>query len=61
MLKKKIWVSFQRIEPFTQELLENRGLGSGIRKNTYSGVKKATDPGSGSATLDGGTLSLFVR
>jgi hypothetical protein len=58
----KIWANFQRIiELFTQKnCLKNMGLGSGIRdpesgKNLFwipdPGVKKAPDPGSGSATL----------
>ncbi len=46
MLKKKIWVSFQRIiELFTKELLKNRGLGSGIR-DPGSGKKPILNPGS---------------
>jgi hypothetical protein len=66
MLKKKIWANFQRmVEVFTQKnvqyALKYMGLGSGIRdpgsgKNLFRipdpGVKKAPDPGSGSATLD---------
>ncbi len=62
VLKKKIWANFQRImELFTQKIvkvLKNMGLGSEIRdpkKNLFRipdpGVKKAPDPGSGSATL----------
>jgi hypothetical protein len=67
MLKKKIWANFQRIvEVFTQKIfnmLSNIWVwdpGSEIRdpEKTYSGcripdpgVKKAPDPGSGSATL----------
>jgi hypothetical protein len=67
MLKKKIWDNFQRIvEVFTQKIfsmLSNIWVwdqGSGIRdpgsgKNLFRipdpGVKKAPDPGSGSATL----------
>ena len=69
MLKKKIWDNFQRIiELFTQEIVtklskiwfwdpgsEIRDPGSG--KNLFRipdpGVKKAPDPGSGSATLVG--------
>jgi hypothetical protein len=40
-LKKKIWVNFQRfIELFTQKIVKNMGLGSGIRK------KPIPDPGS---------------
>ncbi len=67
VLKKKIWANFQRIiEHFTQKIVnkllklwiwdpeyEIRDPGSG--KNLFripdSGVKKAPDPGSGSATL----------
>jgi hypothetical protein len=44
------------------------GLGSGIRKKTYSrsripnpGVKKAPDPGSGSATLSTRVACTFLR
>ncbi len=65
MLKKKIWASFQRIiELFTQKFLSlnSKKYGVGIRDprsgkkpipNLGSGsrVKKAPDPGSGSATL----------
>jgi hypothetical protein len=64
MLKKKIWASFQRIiELFTQKFvtklsaIKNMDLGSEIRDPLKSipdpgpGVKKALDPGSGSATL----------
>ncbi len=67
MLKKKIWANFQRIiELFYSKnchyALKNMGLGSGIwdprsgsGKNLLRipdpGVKKAPDPGSGSATL----------
>ncbi len=68
-LKKKIWANFQRIvEVFTQKIFnmlsniwvwdpgsEIRDPGSG--KNLFRipdpGVKKAPDPGSGSATLPG--------
>jgi hypothetical protein len=40
--------------------MKNMGLGSGIRKKTYPGsrVKKAPDPGSGSATLGGRTCAV---
>ena len=55
MLKKKIWVNFQRIiELFTQKIVTKLSKiwiwdpGSEIRD---PGVKKAPDPGSGSATL----------
>jgi hypothetical protein len=62
VLKKKIWANFQRIiELFTQKVSlssQKYGLGirdprSGIRKKPIPdpGVKKAPDPGSGSATL----------
>jgi hypothetical protein len=65
MLKKKIWANFQRIIEFLLKKLslssQKYGFGirdprSGIRKKTHSGsqnpgVKKAPDPGSGSATL----------
>ena len=65
MLKKKIWANFQRIvEVFNFQnfhyALKYMDLGSGIRdpgsgKNLFRipdpGVKKAPDPGSGSATL----------
>jgi hypothetical protein len=60
MLKKKIWANIQRIvEVFTQKIfnmLSNIWVwdpGSEIRKkpNPDPGVKKAPDPGSGSATL----------
>ncbi len=55
MLKKKIWANFQRIiELFTQKIVSKLSKiwvwdpGSEIRD---PGVKKAPDPGSGSATL----------
>ncbi len=50
MLKKKIWANFQRIiELFTQKIVSRHSKdGFGIRD---PGVKKAPDPGSGSATL----------
>ncbi len=43
--------------------LKSMGLGSGIRKKTYSGsrVKKASDPGSGSATLYLRINNLYLR
>ncbi len=61
MLKKIIWANFQRIiDFFTQKLSissQKYGFGirdprSGIRKKSIPdpGVKKAPDPGSGSAT-----------
>jgi hypothetical protein len=59
MLKKKIWDNFQL---FTQKIGTKLSKiwvwdpRSGIRKNPFripdSGVKKAPDPGSGSATLN---------
>jgi hypothetical protein len=59
MLKKKIWANFQRIvEVFTQKIfnmLSNIWVwdpGSGkFFRIPDPGVKKAPDPGSGSATL----------
>jgi hypothetical protein len=67
VLKKKIWANFQRIiELFAQKIVSKLSKvwvwdpGSGIRdpgsgKNLFRipdpGVKKAPDPGSGSATL----------
>jgi hypothetical protein len=67
MLKKKMWANFQRIiELFTQKIVNKLSKiwvwdpGSEIRdpEKTYSGsripdpgVKKAPEPGSGSATL----------
>jgi hypothetical protein len=72
MLKKKIWANFQRItELFTQTIVTKLSKiwvwdpGSEIRdavsgKNLFwipdPGVKKASDPGSGSATLIVGSL-----
>ncbi len=53
VLKKKIWENFQRIlELFTQKLSQSSQK-YGIRKKPIAdpGVKKAPDPGSGSATL----------
>ena len=60
VLKKRIWASFQRImELFTQKIVTKLSKiwvwdpRSGIRNKPISdpGVKKAPDPGSGSATL----------
>jgi hypothetical protein len=60
MLKKKIWANFQRIvEVFTQKffnILSNiwvwdPGSGKNLFRIPDPGVKKAPDPGSGSATL----------
>jgi hypothetical protein len=55
MLKKKIWANFQRIiELFTQKIVSKLSKiwvwdqGSKIQD---PGVKKAPDPGSGTATL----------
>jgi hypothetical protein len=66
VLKKKIWANFQRIiELFTKKIVKKLfkiwswDPGSEIRdpeKNPFRipdpGVKKASDPGSGSATLN---------
>jgi hypothetical protein len=54
MLKKKKLGQFSKnyktfTPKFVTNLSKNMGLGTGIRKNL--GVKKAPDPGSGSATL----------
>jgi hypothetical protein len=60
MLKKKIWPDFQRIkELFTHKIVTklskiwvwNPGSGKNIFRILDPGVKKAPDPGSGSATL----------
>jgi hypothetical protein len=60
VLKKKIWANFQRIiELFTtkivKKLLKIWSWDPGSEKNLFRipdpGVKKAPDPGSGSATL----------
>jgi hypothetical protein len=60
MLKKKIWPNFKRIiELFNQKIVSKlKYMGFGIQdpeKNLFRipdpGVKKAPDPGSGSATL----------
>jgi hypothetical protein len=60
MLKKKIWATFQRIaEVFTQKIFNmlsniwvwDRGSGKNLFRIPDPGVKKASDPGSGSATL----------
>jgi hypothetical protein len=65
MLKKKIWANFQRIiEVFTQKILtmlsniwvwdpgsEIRDPEKNLSRIPDPGVKKATDLGSGSATL----------
>ena len=72
MLKKKNWANFQRIiEVFTQKFSlssQKYGVGirdprSGIRKNLFRipdpEVKKAPDPGSGSATL--GAVIRFLQ
>jgi hypothetical protein len=69
VLKKTIWVSFQRIiELFTQKFVTKLSKiwvwdpRSGISKKPIPdqdpgpGVKKAPDPGSGSATLDSDDL-----
>jgi hypothetical protein len=60
VLKKKIWANFQRIiELFTQKIvtkfskirLRDPGSGKGFFRIPDPGVKKAPDPGFGSATL----------
>jgi hypothetical protein len=58
MLKKKIWANFQSLTQKIFNMLSNIWVwdpGSEIRdpEKTYSGsrIKKAPDPGSGSATL----------
>jgi hypothetical protein len=67
MVKKKIWANFQRIvEVFTQKIfnmlsniwiwdpgseIRDPGSGKNLFRIADPGVKKAPDPGSGSATL----------
>jgi WD40 repeat protein len=60
MLNKKIWANFQRIiEVFTQKNVSylskiwvwDAGSGKNLFRIPDPGVKKAPDPGSGSATL----------
>jgi hypothetical protein len=60
VMKKKIWANFQRIvELFTQKIVTKRskiwiwdpGSGKNLFRIPDPGVKKAPDPGSGSATL----------
>jgi hypothetical protein len=60
MLKKKIWPNFPRIiEVFTQKIVTklskiwvwDPGSGKNLFRIPNPGVKKAPDPGSGSATL----------
>ncbi len=60
VLKKKIWANFQRIiELFTQKIVTklskiwiwDTGSGKNLFRIPDPGVKKAPDPGSGSATL----------
>jgi hypothetical protein len=60
VLKKKVWANFQRIiELFTQKIVTKLSKiwvwDPGSEKNLFwipdTGVKKAPDPGSGSATL----------
>jgi hypothetical protein len=60
VLKKKIWANFQRIiELFTQKIVTklskiwiwDPGSGKNLFRIPDPGVKKAPDPGSGSATL----------
>ncbi len=61
MLKKKIWVNFQRIsEIFTKKIvtkLWDPGSGKNLFRIPDPGVKKALDPGSGSATLENSTVT----
>jgi hypothetical protein len=61
VLKKKIWANFHRIiELFTQRIVtklskiwvRDPGSGKNLSRIPDPGVKKASDPGSGSATLD---------
>ncbi len=67
VLKKKIWANFQRIiELFTQKIvtklskiwfgIRDQGSGKSLFRIPDPGVKKAPDPGSGSATLVGMVL-----
>jgi hypothetical protein len=67
MLKKKIWANFQRIiEVFTQKFFTklskiwiwDPGSGKKLFRIPDPGVKKALDPGSGSATL---SAQMVVR
>jgi hypothetical protein len=60
MLKKKIWANFQRIIAlFTEKIVSklskiwvwDPGSGKNLFRIPDPGVKKAPDPGSGSATL----------
>jgi hypothetical protein len=60
MLKKKMWANFQRsIDVFTQKTFTklsiiwvwDPGSGKNLFRIPDPGVKKAPDPGSGSATL----------
>ncbi len=60
VLKKKIWANFQRnIELFTKKIVKkllkiwswDPGSGKNLFRIPDPGVKKAPDPGSGSATL----------
>jgi hypothetical protein len=62
MRKKKIWASFQRIiELFAPKIVTklskvwvwDPGSGKNLSRIPDPGVKKAPDPGSGSATLIG--------
>jgi hypothetical protein len=64
MLKKKIWANFQRIiELLIQKLslscqkyrfgIRDMGSGKNLFRNPDPGIKKAPDPGFGSATLLG--------
>jgi hypothetical protein len=68
MLKKKIWPIFQRIiELFTPKIVTklskiwvgDPGSGKNLFRIPDPGVKKAPDPGSGSATLTT-TFVIFI-
>jgi hypothetical protein len=71
MLKKQIWVNFQRIEElFTQKIVTMLSKiwvwdpGSGIRRKPIPdpGLRgQNSDPGSGSATLEGPKVSGWFR
>jgi hypothetical protein len=61
VLKKKIWANFQRnIELFTKKIVKkllkiwswDPGSGKNLFRIPDPGVKKAPDPGSGSAALN---------
>jgi hypothetical protein len=69
VLKKKIWANFQRIiELFTQKIVTklskiwiwDPGSGKNLFRIPDPGVKKAPDPGSGSATLQKNELLTLM-